>query len=249
MGKIILFASNEVGLKVSQFLVEDHIQDIDAIILDEKDPTLLSYLDTRFDKQNIFIYNEKNGQELVIFLQNYKVDYFILAWWGYIIKEPIISLPRIGIVNLHPSLLPYNRGKHYNFWTLVEETPFGVTIHFIDEGIDTGDIIFQRKIEKTWEDTGKTLYEKAKKTIVELFIDNYNNLIEGNYQRQKQDLSKGSFHLAKELEQASKILLEKEYTAKKLLNLLRARTFEPYPACWFEENGQRFEVRVNIRLV
>jgi len=50
-------------------------------------------------------------------------------------------------INLHPSLLPWNRGAHSNFWSFLEDTPKGVTIHIIDEGIDTGDILLQKKIK------------------------------------------------------------------------------------------------------
>jgi methionyl-tRNA formyltransferase len=172
-----------------------------------------------------------------------------LAWWAYILKEPIIKLPKVGVLNFHPSFLPYNRGKNYNFWTIVEDCPFGVTIHFVDIGIDTGDIIFQEQIYKTWEDNGKTLYVKAQQAIINLFIKNYNNIITGNYQRQQQNLTEGSFHTAKELDMASIIDLNKTYTAKELINLIRARTFEPHPSCWFDDNGEKFEIRVQISKV
>lgn len=85
----------------------------------------------------------------------------ILAWWSYVLKENLIRIPRIGCLNFYPSFLPYNRGKHYNFWTIVEGNPFGVSQHSVDQGIDTGDIAYQSRIAKTWEDTGEALYHKA----------------------------------------------------------------------------------------
>ena len=57
----------------------------------------------------------------------------------------------------------------------------------------------------------------------------------------------GSFHYAKEIDPASEIDLEKEYKAKELLNLLRARTFPPYPSCYFYYNGERYCVTVSIK--
>ena len=61
-------------------------------------------------------------------------------------------------------------------------------------------------------------------------------------------MSKGSFHLAKELDRASYIELDKNYCARDLLNLVRARTFDGHPACSFKEkNGEEFEVRIEIR--
>lgn len=180
-------------------------------------------------------------------LRKLDLDLAILAWWPYIIKQKLISIPRLGCLNFHPSYLPYNRGKHYNFWALVEGAPFGVTLHWVGNGVDCGDIAFQSRIETTWEDTGATLYQKAQQEIVRLFKENYPAIKTGNIPRIPQDLECGSFHFARELEEASKIELDKTYTASELLNLLRARTFPPNPAAWFVADGERYEVRVEIK--
>jgi len=145
-------------------------------------------------------------------------------------------------------LLPFNRGKNYNFWALVEQAPFGVSLHIVDEGVDSGDVIAQKQITYDWEDTGATLYEKAASSMIELFMATYPEIREERIARIPQDLSKGSFHRANELEDASRIDIEASYRARDLLNLLRARTFPGYPACSFrEKNGEEFEVRVEIR--
>ena len=57
----------------------------------------------------------------------------ILAWWPYILKGRVIKIPKKGWLNFHPAYLPFNRGKHPNFWCLVDETKCGVTLYFIDE--------------------------------------------------------------------------------------------------------------------
>ena len=67
---------------------------------------------------------------------------------------------------MHISYLPYNRGFYLNFWSFIDNTKKGVTIHYIDEGIDTGDIIFQKEVfsnEKT--------YNKLKQEIEDFFIE------------------------------------------------------------------------------
>jgi methionyl-tRNA formyltransferase len=176
-----------------------------------------------------------------------KLDLIVLAWWPYIVKAPVLGMPRLGCLNLHPSLLPWNRGKHYNFWNLVEEAPFGVSIHWADAGVDSGDVAFQADIPKAWEDTGETLYRKAQAGVVTLFRECFDEIRAGRIPRQPQDRSRGSFHRASELEPASRIELDHGYTARALLNLLRARTFPPHPAAWFTDGGQTFEVRVQIR--
>src|SRR5205823_2644534 len=97
------------------------------------------------------------------------VDLGILAWWPRIIADPLLSAPKRGFLNFHPSLLPHNRGKHTTFWNLVEDVPFGVSIHWADAGIDSGPIAFQRPILKTWLDTSESLYRRAQAEMVDLF--------------------------------------------------------------------------------
>ncbi len=219
------------------------------VLTDQGSEILSLALAAGFDKDFIFFGKDLYNESVLSRIKEISVSYIFLAWWPFIVKEPILSLPRIGVLNFHPSLLPYNRGKHYNFWTIVEETPFGVSIHFINESVDSGDIVFQKKIEKTWEDNGKTLYEKAQEAMFELFVESYPKIVDSQYVRIKQNKNEGSFHLARELEPASQIFLDEKYKAKDLLNLLRARTFPPYSACYFFDRGGKYEVTVEIKKV
>jgi methionyl-tRNA formyltransferase len=172
-------------------------------------------------------------------------DLGVLAWWPKIVRQPLLSLPRRGFLNFHPSLLPHNRGKHYNFWAIVEGAPFGVTLHMIDAGVDTGPIVVQREIPYGWEDTGETLYWKAQRAIVALFQDSYPAIRQGALVPTPQAAG-GSYHRASEIHDASRIELDRTYTARDLLNRLRARTFKGHPACRFSDGGASFEVRVEI---
>ena len=169
-----------------------------------------------------------------------------LLWWPKIISQRLISSLRFGFINTHPSLLPHNRGKHYNFWALVEQSPFGVSLHFVESGIDSGDLVAQKSISYTWEDTAETLYQLAVAGMKELFFESYPLIRKGEISAWSQDLSLGSFHYASELEVASLIDLDQPTTARQLLNQLRARTFKGHPACSFCEDGVQYEVRIEI---
>jgi methionyl-tRNA formyltransferase len=177
------------------------------------------------------------------------IDLGLLAWWPKIIKDPLLALPLMGFVNTHPSLLPHNRGKHYNFWALVEQAPFGVTLHRVDSGVDTGDIVAQECIQYGWCDTGETLYKKAQIAMLNLFRKTYPILRTQQFSSKPQSSQKGSFHRASELISASNVNFDAHYRARDLLNLLRARTFQGHPGCWFEEDGSRFEISINITRV
>lgn len=173
-------------------------------------------------------------------------DLGLLAWWPKIVQTPLLDLPRQGFINTHPSLLPHNRGKHYNFWAIVEEAPFGVTLHRVDADVDTGDIVAQQTIAYDWLDTGQSLYEKASEAMVDLFKSSYELIRTLDFPSLPQPVASGSFHRAKELDAASEIHLDHTYTGRQLINLLRARTFPPHPGCWFSDGDQKYEIRVMI---
>lgn len=240
--KLILFADNKVGLEVLNYLLDDFREDLCTVVVVEENEI---YRQAKLNGVDVEIFHPSNSSNV---FYNKEFELGVLAWWPKIVKEPLLSLPRNGFINFHPSLLPYNRGKHYNFWALVEQCPFGVSLHKVDTGIDTGDIVSQREISYNWEDNGETLYKKAQTEIVKLFERTYPSLRKGEVISKTQDLSKGSFRLSSEIDKASEIKIDAIYTARELFNLIRARTFTGHPSCWFEENnGEKYEVRIQIK--
>jgi len=242
---LALFAADEPGAEIARAIAErgDRIK---LLVLDPQN----------FRGRNDDIVIAVKGQTDAIVMadaldasQLADVDLAILAWWPHIVPRDLVALPRLGFLNCHPSLLPHNRGKHYNFWAIVEEAPFGVSIHWVGERVDGGDVAFQAPIATSWEDTGETLFHKARAAMVELFRASYDRIRRGDIPRIPQDLAQGSFHKASELDAASRIDLDAGVRARDLLNLLRARTFAGYPAAWFTDGGERYEVRVEIRKV
>jgi len=73
------------------------------------------------------------------------------------------------VINLHISLLPWNKGADPNLWSFLEDTPKGVTIHYVDRGVDTGDILAQQQVDYLPEDTLRTSYDRLSKAIEDLF--------------------------------------------------------------------------------
>lgn len=239
--RLLLMADGSVGHEIASFLMRDYPDDISLLVTDEFNET------SRLAKKNgIPVTTYLSDDELLNQL-NVGVDLGVLAWWPHILKPQILDIPRLGFVNTHPSLLPHNRGKHYNFWALVEQAPFGVTLHRVDAGIDSGDILAQSAIDYGWCDTGETLYIKAQKEMVQLFTSHYPALRAGSLAGLSQNADEGSFHLASEIELASRLDLEGSYRCRDLINLLRARTFDGHPGCWFEDLGRRYEISISIR--
>jgi methionyl-tRNA formyltransferase len=122
-----------------------------------------------------------------------KPDFVISYNYRYILYEGLINiLPKV--INLHISLLPWNRGFHPNVWSFLEDTPKGVTIHNIDEGIDTGDILVQKEVIITEEEeTLASSYAKLHKEIQTLFRDNWVGIKTGRVIPKRQQ-GEGSIH-------------------------------------------------------
>ncbi len=124
-------------------------------------------------------------------------DWVVSYGYRHILKKDHILSTKNPIINLHISYLPWNRGADPNYWSWVENTPKGVTIHAIDEGIDTGDIFIQKEVNFSKNETLSSSYNKLKNEIENLFINNFENVVKGCILPQKQKEG-GSLHYVKD---------------------------------------------------
>ena len=108
-----------------------------------------------FDKK-IFI---KNYSSKINFKKIKNFDLIICYGYRHIIDKEIISKYK-KIINLHISYLPYNKGAHPNFWSFADNTPSGVTIHEVNENLDSGNIIFKKKLNLIFLIIRKNLISK-----------------------------------------------------------------------------------------
>lgn len=130
------------------------------------------------------------------FLRSNKIDFLVSYGYRHLIKEPILTDYHHKIVNLHISCLPWNRGTNPNFWAWYEQTPNGVSIHYVDAGIDTGPILLQKLPDFPPGQTLDSSYLILKKTIEELFAENWANIRTSEITPQPQT-HRGTFHTYK----------------------------------------------------
>lgn len=125
-------------------------------------------------------------------------DLIISFGYGHILKSNFIENCGCPIINLHIAFLPYNKGAHPNFWSFYDDTPSGVSIHLVDEGIDTGPILYKKQVkfdnEKTFADT----YKRLKKEIEDLFMENIEFILKKKWIERMQ-AEKGTIHYIKDL--------------------------------------------------
>lgn len=121
--------------------------------------------------------------------------------YKYIIPREVLDLLPGKILNLHISYLPYNRGSSPNFFSIIENTKKGVTIHQVAEGLDTGDILWQKEVifDEEKESFAST-YELLQQTIMELFKEKWQEIKAGRMQPIPQK-GEGTSHVSKQLEE------------------------------------------------
>ena len=160
---------------------------------------------------------EKINKDFIIINQ---FDFLISYGYKFIIKKEILDMFPFKAINLHISFLPFNRGADPNFWSFIDETPKGVSIHYIDDGIDTGDIIVQKKVSFPNLDhqTLATTYKLLHNEIQTLFFKNWDYI---KKQKIKRIPQKGKFTSHKSKDKIEFIhLIEKDMWNTKVTKLI-----------------------------
>ena len=120
-------------------------------------------------------------------------DFLISYGYHHILKTEVLEFFPGRAVNLHISYLPWNRGADPNLWSFVDNTPKGVSIHHIDCGIDTGDLIARQEVTMDGTETLRSSYEKLNVAMLDLFEKVWPDICAGRAARTPQQ-GRGSFH-------------------------------------------------------
>jgi len=239
--KILYFGNNWVGWKVLEWLAGQEEEIVGLVI--HRPPRQMfveEILETaHLSDEQVFYGDKLRDPEVLASITRLKPDIGLSVFFSYLLPPPLLEKFPGGIMNLHPACLPYNRGEFPNVWSIVDGTPSGVTLHYVDEGIDTGDIVARKEVPVDPADTGETLYRRLELASVQLFRESWPSIRAGNHTRIPQVPTEGTYHRRRDVESIDRIDLEKEYTAKKLIDILRARTFPPYKGAYFEVGGKK----------
>jgi methionyl-tRNA formyltransferase len=144
--------------------------------------------------------------------ENIKPEIIISYNYPYIISKDVIDRYRNRIINLHISYLPWNKGSDPNIWSIIDDTPKGVTIHLIDEGVDTGDIIYQKLVHIEDSMTLKTSYDLLHHEIQSLFKENWLSIKTFNFEPINQNPNDGSEHKKRDRPFFNEVLKKYNYS-------------------------------------
>lgn len=134
-------------------------------------------------KNKIPIYSAKNinSEQFIKKISGKKTDLFFSIFLNQIFKQKLLSIPKIGTLNIHPALLPSYRGLSPIFWALKNgEKKAGITIHWIDDKIDSGEIIAQKEVHISPTDTEFSLYFKCVDEGIKILKTVFENIKRGN---------------------------------------------------------------------
>ena len=132
-------------------------------------------------------------------------DWVVSHGYRHLLRPAVLATRPGRFINLHISLLPWNRGMHPNVWSYAEDTPKGVTIHVIDEGVDTGDVIAQREVDLGDDHTLATSYDALQREMLDLFGEHWPRIRTGDFPRTPQT-GEGTFHLARQLDELEPLM-------------------------------------------
>jgi len=239
--KTVVFAYHNMGIAGLDALAR-HGYDIAAVFTHEDDPDencWFGSVKNWAEQKNITVYTteEVNSPQWIAKIAAVNPDIIFSFYYRKMISREILDLPKIGAFNLHGSFLPAYRGRCPVNWVIINgEAQSGVTLHYMIDKPDAGDIVGQKAVEIELSDTAKTLYDKLCGAAKEL-LDELLPLIKSNkIPRRKQNLAEGSYYGGRRPEDGR---IDWNKSADEIYNLIRAVT-EPYPGAFaFLDNDEK----------
>ncbi len=190
-------------------------------------------------ENNIPVYQyDKIRLEGIEDLRALNPDIMITCAFGQILSQEILDIPRLGVINIHASLLPKYRGASPIHYALLNgEKTTGVTIMKTDIGIDTGDMILQKSLEIGQNESCGELFDRLSVLGAEAILQALEELGNGNAKLTRQDEQKATLTKMIRKEQA---LIDWNNSAEKIFNQIRA--FNPAPVAFTLLGGQPFKI-------
>lgn len=215
--------------------------DVIFLGMNEAGEEVLEWLRQKEEVNVLEVIESKEGLKKI---RDLMPEIVVSSGYEHIVPKEVIEVPEKGIVNLHPSYLPQNRGAHPYIWPLIDGSPAGVSVHFMNENLDEGPVIARKKVEKNPDDNAKTLRDRLMKEQVQLFKDSWDKVLK--QECFEQDLEKGNAHYKSDLDEISNLDLDREMSLKNAIDLLRGLKFGERSLAYFEEEDDTFSVDLSI---
>ena len=251
MKNILLFVNGTLGLKAIKFLTLQPDIRITGVVVNSSEKRSSDYTSDLLElspKLRLFEYSENlwNQSEFQTVLSESNLA--TSALFGHIIPSEVIAVLKSNIVNLHPSLLPLGRGADPIAWAIIENRRQGVSIHVMEDKLDSGPIISQSELTVTLGMTAGEIYELAMDELLKLFkafILCWPTKVQSNPQQ-----GEYSYHQSAELQALRKELTQGSVEVEHALRLIQALTFTDKRTARVRfSNGELWEVSLLMNKV
>lgn len=187
---------------------------------------------------NVFQPERVKSIEAIEFLKDLNPDIIIVVAYGQILSKEVLELPDLGCINVHASLLPKYRGAAPINWCIIKgEKESGVTTMYMDEGLDTGDILLQESIGIGPHESAGQLHDRLAVIGAELLIKTLKDLNRNSLNRKTQEHSAATY--APPLDKdAGRINWNRD--AQEIYNLIRGT--DPWPGCYTLYRRRRMKI-------
>lgn len=190
---------------------------------------------------SFFINSNVNSGEFIEKVKKYNCDIFLSMSFDQIFKKEFFNIPPFGTINIHAGKLPFYRGRNVLNWVLInDEKEFGITAHYVDDGIDTGDIIHQKTFPISDKDSYKTLLNKAYNECANVLFESINKLYNGTAVKINQSSISNKFIYCIKREEGDE-LIDWFQPSRKIFNFIRALT-KPGPGACSYVNGKKINI-------
>jgi len=199
------------------------------------------YLDEISEKHQIPLYkiNHINDQECIDLIKKQQLDWLFIIGWSQIASLDVLSSPKKGCIGMHPTLLPFGRGRAAIPWAIIKGLDkTGVSMFVMDEGVDTGGLLGQVEIPLDQHSTATDLYEKVDEAHIQLMEVVFPLLENNSYTIEIQDESKATYWEGRTPKDGE---ITNSMSVEEADRLVRATT-HPYPGAYFIRNGEKIIV-------
>lgn len=193
-------------------------------------------LTRKYNVKHIQVDNINNNSNIEI-LKEIQPDLILVMGWSQLLQSEIIKIPKLGVIGSHPTELPKFRGRAPIPWSILKKLKqSALTFFYINEGVDGGDILDQRKFDISQDDDASSIYQKMIELGKDMIIDNLANLKNNKHSRKKQNQSDFIENWPKRTMEDGRINWND--SSEEIHRLIRATTF-PYPGAFTNFNQQK----------
>lgn len=235
--KIVIFGCQQIAVDFIDYLLSRSDAEIPLVVtyelpLDEVYGYESVYKRARAKGLNV-INPPRITPEILAEVRAIAPDVVFSVYYRKIFPKELLCIPKQGCINIHPSKLPLYRGPVPTAWAILNgEKSFGITIHYMDEGVDTGDILVATEFPILENETGFELYSRGMKLGAELLRENFPGIIQGEIQARKQ-VGQGSYYG----KLSGRHILNWRQSVESVKNLVRvhAKPYNPVQAILFNK--------------